>query len=607
MGQIMPTSLNPFHLSRLIQKQIAERPNEPVLQYQHQAQWRTLTWSELAKQVNQLACSLLELGVGIQDRIGIFSANSLAWVQTDLALLQLRAVSVPIYSTNTEEQTGYIVNDAGISILFVGDQEQYHKALAVAADCPTLTTVVAMSDAIEVDPAATSLKVLTLSELFTDAHLQHLNTLRTLQQNPELEELFTLIYTSGTTGEPKGVMLNHRNFAALVQQHQLVVPVKPGTLSLSFLPLSHVYERGWSLYILCCGGCNAYLNDPAAVQQALVEVKPEVMCAVPRLFEKVHGAVMGKVQSAPWHKRLIFAWSLRQGRRQFQADQAGRKRASISAWYLRLADKLVLSKLREALGGNLKFMSAGGARLDDKVNAFFQHIGIPVLAGYGATETTATATCNRLDRIATSGVGLPLPDLQLRIGENDEVLVKADTVMAGYYNRPEDTKAAFVDGWYKTGDAGYLDNDGFLHITDRIKELMKTSNGKYIAPQRVEGVVTLEPMVEQVAIIADSRNFVSALIVPNFELLTEWATAQGLSFGSDHELVSLPEAQAEIQQRIDALQTDLARYERVKQICLLPRPFSMDKGELTPTLKLRRKVISEVFAKEIEAMYHRKH
>ncbi len=599
------TDLTPYHLPTLLRAQAERRHDQIALHYQENDQWQPLNWQALFQRVDALARHFLAQGVAPQERVGIFAANSLPWVITDLALMQIGAVSVPIYGTNTAEQAAYIIQDAQIRTLLVGDQAQYEKALIAAGQCPSLTTLVLMSA--DIAPQDSDLTTLAFADLLGEGHPEQAEELAKRQQQRDLDALLTLIYTSGTTGEPKGVMLTHRNFAALVQQHQQVVPLQPGTLSLSFLPLSHVYERGWSLYVFCCGGRNAYLGDPTQVQAAMQTIQPQVMCAVPRLFEKIHATIRGKVAEAGLAKRLLFRWALDQGRRQFRAQQQGRTRVKLGQLYYAIADKLVLSKLREALGGNFLFVSAGGARLDDKVNAFFQYIGIPLLNGYGATETSATVSCNRLDDIQISGVGLPLPDLQVRIGEEDEILVKGPTITPGYYNRPEETEAAFVDGWYRTGDAGYLDNQGRLHITDRIKELMKTSNGKYIAPQRVEGMVALEPLVEQIAIIADGRNFVSALVVPDFLALAQWARQQGLKAEDNRALVQLPEVQAMMQEKIQAAQASLAGFEQIKQFTLLPRPFSMDHGELTPTLKLRRKVINEIFADEIDAMYRRRH
>ncbi|GAA5191754.1 long-chain fatty acid--CoA ligase [Ferrimonas gelatinilytica] len=599
------TDLTPYHLPTLLRTQAKRRHDQIALHYQDNAEWHSLTWEALFTQVDALAHHLLAQGFDSGERVGIFAANSLPWVITDLALMQMGVVSVPIYGTNTAEQTAYIVQDAEIRTLFVGDQAQYEKALLAAEQCPTLNTLILMSDAIQ--QRESRVQTRRFADLLGEGHKEQAQELAKRQQQVDLEATLTLIYTSGTTGEPKGVILTHRNFAAIVEQHQQVVPLEPGTLSLSFLPLSHIYERGWSLYVLSCGGCNAYLGDPTQVQTAMQTMKPQVMCAVPRLFEKIHTTIRSKVASAGLAKRLLFRWALDQGRRQFRAQQQGRTRVKLGQFYHAIADKLVLSKLRDALGGNFLFVSAGGARLDEKVNAFFQYIGIPLLNGYGATETSATVSCNRLDDIQVNGVGLPLPDVQVRIGEEDEILVKGPTVTPGYFNRPEETEAAFVDGWYKTGDAGYLDNEGRLHITDRIKELMKTSNGKYIAPQRVEGVVALEPLVEQVAIVADGRNFVSALVVPDFLALEQWARQHGLKSEDNRTLVQLPEVQALMKEKIQATQESLAGFEQIKQFTLLPRPFSMDHGELTPTLKLRRKVINEIFADEIDAMYRRRH
>ncbi|WP_035387011.1 AMP-dependent synthetase/ligase [Ferrimonas senticii] len=601
----MSTDLNTYLVARQLAQVTAQRANQEAIRYQQNANWHSLTWQQLAQQSDAVAAALLALQVQSQDKVGIFAGNSLEWVLTDLACIKTRAVLVPIYATSTSEQAAYIVNDAGVNILFVGEQAQYQAALAMAEQCPSLTTLVLINP--ELQPQPSRLQIIPFAELLATDAAPFQAELSQRFNSVALTDLFTLIYTSGTTGEPKGVMLSHKNIAAVIQQHALAVPLAANTLSLSFLPLSHVYERGWSLYVLSQGGRVAYLSDPTTVQSALTEVKPEVMCAVPRLFEKIHGTISAKVSAAPLHKRILFTWCLRQGRRHYQAEIDGRKRSGIAVALHQLADKLVLKKLRDALGGNLQMMAAGGARLDDQVNRFFQYIGIPLLNGYGATETSATVTCNRIASRQTRGVGLPLPNLQVRIGADDEILVKGDTVMAGYYNRPAETNQAFEDGWYKTGDAGYIDNHGHLHITDRIKELMKTSNGKYVAPQLVEGQLALETFIEQAAIIADGRNYVSALIVPDMLQLQAWAQQQQIAFETPEQLLSNDRVQQEFQQRIQQNQAVLARHEQVKQFTLLPRPFSIDRGELTPTLKLRRKVITQVFASEIDAMYRRRH
>ncbi|WP_298441399.1 long-chain fatty acid--CoA ligase [uncultured Ferrimonas sp.] len=601
----MPLPLSPFLLAKQIRSAGQQHAGREAVRFQQDGQWRSLTWKQLLAKVEALAAALLGQGCAPQDKIAILSHNSIEWLIADLACLAIRAVSVPIYATSSQEQIQYILNDAEVKLLFVGDQQQYNTANSLSNACPHLRGIITMASNITALPGAIAPQA--LGALLQTDPSPHRRQLVARLNSIALDDLFTLIYTSGTTGEPKGVMLSQGNMAAVVQQHHIAVPVEENTLSLSFLPLSHVYERSWSLYVLCCGGRVAYLSDPTQVQQALTDVQPQVMCAVPRLFEKIHSAITSKVATAPLHKRLLFAWSLHQGRRQFNAEMAGRRRALLPRLLHALADKLILQKLRNVLGGQLQLMSVGGARLDEQVNQFFQYIGIALISGYGATETSATVTCHRSHDRRTSGVGLPLPDLQVRIGANDEILVKGATIMPGYYNRPQDTAAAFENGWLKTGDAGYLDKEGHLHITDRIKELMKTSNGKYIAPQRVEGMVAREPLIEQIAINADGRNFVAALIVPDHRALGAWAKQQGLRFGNNAELIALPQVVQLMAQRIAASQSELARYEKVKQFTLLDRPFSIDRGELTPTLKLRRRVINEVFADDINAMYQRQH
>ncbi|WP_025819241.1 AMP-dependent synthetase/ligase [Shewanella marina] len=597
----MSHSLQKSHFIPLFRQQVKARGDREATRYQIGHKWHSLNWFQLGDKVDVLAKSLIRLGVDVQGTVGIFAQNSLEWALTDIATLTIRGIVVPIYPTNTAEQAAYIVNDAAVKILFIGGQEQYDKAIQMADICPTLTDLVLMHDKIEVH--SKRLTCHKFSDLMAASEPELQLVLQQRVKQATIDDLFTLIYTSGTTGEPKGVMLDHKNLASVIHEHDVAVGVKPGELSLSFLPLSHIYERGWSLYVYSQGGCNAYLADPKKIQTALTDIKPNYLCSVPRFYEKVYMGVTHKVAQASMFKKMMFAWAMRQGRRQFNAAQHNRKRAWISRGLYHLADKLVLSKLRAVLGDNFRFMASGGARMEPRVNKFFQYIGIPVLSGYGATETSATVSCNRLDDIDFASVGVPLPGLKVRIGDNDEVLVKGDNVMRGYYNQPEQTEAAFIDGWYRTGDAGFIDKRGHLHITDRIKELMKTSNGKYISPQRVEGLIAIEPMLEQVAIIADDRHFVTALLVPNFELLIPWAKQQGINTHDLNKLVHDPKVRAYYQASLDKNQESLANFEKVKIFTILPRAFSMDHGEITPTLKLRRKVINQVFACEIDNMY----
>lgn len=594
-------SLEQYRITHLLRQQLKARAEHIALEgFEMAAPWDKVSWNEFNRISAAIAGTLIANGFEVQDRAVILSHNCPQWTCVDVGVIRARGVVVPVYPTSTLEQAAYIINDAGAKLLFVDNKAQYELACELESLCPTLNCVVVFD------------KQVTLKQ----PHHQHLDTLleqtvpeeaRTelaaREQSATLDDLLTLIYTSGTTGDPKGVMLDQRNFASAMRQHQQKIPFSSDQVSLVFLPLSHVYERGWSFYVLSRGGRNVYLADTQRVKEAIAAVRPHTLCVVPRFLEKVYSAVQDKVARAGNGRRKLFAWALSVGERQFEVMQG---RAKPSAWLSlqwRLADKLVYGKLRAALGGRLQLMPCGGAALDAKVSAFFAAINLPVLCGYGMTETTATVTCNTLDNRVTGSNGRCMPEVEVRLGAENEILVRGDTVMRGYFNRPEDTADAFEDGWLRTGDAGYLDEQGNLFITDRIKELMKTSNGKYIAPQRVEGKVGCCPFIEQVAVVADARNYVTALIVPAFEALEAWAKQKGLSYESPLELIRHSHVVEHFEERLKHLQQELAGFEQIKKFTLLPEAFSMEAGLITPTLKLRRKMIYHKYSREINAMY----
>lgn len=594
-------SLEQYRITHLLRQQLKARAEHIALEgFEMAAPWDKVSWNEFNRISAAIAGTLIANGFEVQDRAVILSHNCPQWTCVDVGVIRARGVVVPVYPTSTLEQAAYIINDAGAKLLFVDNKAQYELACELESLCPTLNCVVVFD------------KQVTLKQ----PHHQHLDTLleqtvpeeaRTelaaREQSATLDDLLTLIYTSGTTGDPKGVMLDQRNFASAMRQHQQKIPFSSDQVSLVFLPLSHVYERGWSFYVLSRGGRNVYLADTQRVKEAIATVRPHTLCVVPRFLEKVYSAVQDKVARAGNGRRKLFAWALSVGERQFEVMQG---RAKPSAWLSlqwRLADKLVYGKLRAALGGRLQLMPCGGAALDAKVSAFFAAINLPVLCGYGMTETTATVTCNTLDNRVTGSNGRSMPEVEVRLGAENEILVRGDTVMRGYFNRPEDTAEAFEDGWLRTGDAGYLDEQGNLFITDRIKELMKTSNGKYIAPQRVEGKVGCCPFIEQVAVVADARNYVTALIVPAFEALEAWAKQKGLSYESPLELIRHSHVVEHFEERLKHLQQELAGFEQIKKFTLLPEAFSMEAGLITPTLKLRRKMIYHKYSREINAMY----
>lgn len=584
-----------FHFVNRFRYQAERLVDRVALRFLDEGKWMTLSWAQFQSHANQLSHALLANGIGIQDKIGIFANNMPRWTIADIGTMQIRAVTVPIYATNTAKQVEYILNNADIKILFVGDQAQYDQAIEIANSCTQLTKIVAMKPSINLfnRPIACYWEDFIQVEPQTVELNQRFTTKR-------LDDLFTLIYTSGTTGEPKGVMLDYANLACQFQNHDQALNVNEDDVSLSFLPFSHIFERAWISYILHRGAINCYLEDTNLVRETLAEVKPTLMCAVPRLYEKIYAAVLDKVQKAPAHRRALFNWAIRVGEKHFMAKKPS---LWLNAQYA-IANKLVLSKLRALLGGRIRMMPCGGAKLEPTIGMFFHSIGINIKLGYGMTETTATVSCWSDKGFNPNSIGTLMPNVEVKIGEDNEILVKGGMVMRGYYKKPEETAAAFTeDGFLKTGDAGELDASGHLFITDRIKELMKTSNGKYIAPQYIEGKIGKDKFIEQIAVIADAKKYVSALIVPCFESLEEYAKQLNIKYHDRLDLIKNSEIVQMFEKRINELQKELASFEQVKKFTLLPEAFTQKMEEITPTLKLRRKVILQRYKEQIEKMY----
>lgn len=585
-----------FHFIHRFREQAEKLASRTALRFLQDKQWVDIRWADFQQQVDQLSYALLANGIGVQDKIAIFAQNMPRWTITDIAAMQIRAVTVPIYATNTPKQVEYVLNDADIKILFVGDQEQFDHALDIVGNCPQLTKIVAMKPTIELGNCPLAVHWVDFVQVEQKEH-----ELAARLAGKRLDDLFTLIYTSGTTGEPKGVMLDYANLAAQLQAHDLALPhIGEQDVSLSFLPFSHIFERAWIAYVLHRGAVNCYLEDTNLVRETLAEIRPTVMCAVPRLFEKIYTAVWDKVQQAPAHRRALFQWAIGVA----EGEKFGKKTGLFHRLQYRLANKLVLSKLRNLLGGRIRMMPCGGAKLDPSIARFFHSIGVNVKIGYGMTETTASVSCWEESGFNLNGIGKILPGLEVKIGEENEILVRGGSVMRGYYKKPEETAKAFTeDGFLKTGDAGELDEQGNLYITDRIKELMKTSNGKYIAPQYIEGKLGTDKFIEQIAVIADAKKYVSALIVPCFESLEAHAKQLNIKYHDRLDLIKNSEIVKLFEQRINELQKDLAGFEQVKKFTLLSQAFSTKMEEITPTLKLRRKVILERYKAQIEKMY----
>ena len=590
-----------FHFIHRVRSQAKTLANRTALRYFKDNNWLSISWSEFQQQIDQLSLALLANHIDIQDKIGIFSHNMPRWTITDIGALQVRAVTVPIYATNTAKQAQFIINNADMKIIFVGDQEQYDQVLEIVDECPKLEKIVAMKSTIHLHEHA---KACHWQDFIEMADEQYQAELQQRLDGKCLADLFTLIYTSGTTGEPKGVMLDYANLAHQLNAHDQALKVDDSDVSLSFLPLSHIFERAWVAYVLHRGATNCYIEDTNQVRSALTEIRPTLMCAVPRFYEKIYTAILDKVHNAPQLRQWIFHWAMAIGRQHFDILSKGQKIGFLLKQQYALANKLVLGKLRALLGGRIRMMPCGGAKLEPTIGLFFHSIGLNIKLGYGMTETTATVSCWDDVNFNANSIGSLMPGAEVKIGENNEILVRGGMVMKGYYKKPQETAEAFTaDGFLKTGDAGEFDTNGNLYITDRIKELMKTSNGKYIAPQVLESKIGKDKFIEQIAVIADAKKYVSALIVPCYTALEEYAKQVNIKYQDRLELLKNSEIIQMLERRINELQKELAGWEQIKRFTLLPQAFSTQLEEITPTLKLRRKVILQRYKEQIEAMY----
>ncbi|MGY3886591.1 AMP-dependent synthetase/ligase [Aeromonas aquatica] len=590
-----------FHLVRLMRERIARLGNKAALRVQQDGQWRAIGWRTLGQAMDYCAQALIRTGHQPTEMVGIYARNMPEWTQADLGILAARGVSVPIYPTSTLEQLRYIVRDANISLLFVGEQQQFDQALQLLNN-GEIRQIVTLDGAVDLRGCAEASHFQTF--LSSGNHQPSEQALRLREQQYRMDDLLTLIYTSGTTGEPKGVMLDFANVAACFEMHDKRLDLNQQDVSLCMLPLSHVFERVWTYYVLYCGAENVYIRDPQKVMDVIGEVQPTVMCAVPRLYEKAYAMIQAKVAQAPRLRRALFGWATKVGQQMVATRQAGESASPLLYAKLALAERLVFRKLRARFGGRTRFLPVAGARLADDVNLFFQAMGLNLKYGYGMTETTATVCCFEDQQFKLGSIGTVLSGIEVKLGENNELLVRSPTVMRGYYNKPEATAEVMTeDGFLRTGDAGEMDDKGNLYFTERLKELMKTSNGKYVAPQLVEGTLGKDRFIEQIAIVADARHFVSALIVPCFESLEEYARSINLQYQCKTELLRHSRVVEFFESRIHELQQELAKFEQVKKFTLLPSAFSMELGEITPTMKLRRKIIEAKYQSEIEAMY----
>ena len=562
--------------------------------------WRDYPYTEFVDLVRTTARSLIELGVERGDMVGIFAQNRPEWAVADLAILSVGAVSVPIYSTNTQAQAEYIVRDAGLKLVFVGDKEQWRKLSDVHDGESPLEKLVIFEDLTIADGSRT-LSFFEFLGLGEEGRQQA--ELERRLDSASSDDTATLIYTSGTTGEPKGVMLTHGNFFHQFRAIRDDFKVDHNDRSLCFLPLSHIYERSWSYYVFICGASNTYIDDPRQVVEYLAEVQPTAMVSVPRLYEKVYAKVLGKLERASTFRKLVFKWAVATGSKYHYALSRSGAPNPLLIWRYRLANKLVLGKIRTAVGGPKNFLSSGGAPLAKEIEEFFFAVGLIVCQGYGLSETSPILTCNTPKRFKFGTVGKPIREVELKLSPEGEILAKGPNITRGYHNKPEATAQAFVDGWFRTGDIGEFDADGFLLITDRMKDLIITSSGKNVAPQHIESEIGQDPFIEQIVTIGDKRKFISALVVPNFPELEEYARDHQIIYGNREELVSNPRIVDFYRRRIEERSIELAPYEKVRKFTVLAGEFTQEGGELTPTLKVKRKVIAAKYSAQIDSMY----
>ena len=579
-----PRTLNDIFFS------IVERKHERLMLVREASQWSPISSQEFYRNVAGMARALTQLGLAKGDRLAILSENRHEWAVTDFACLLVGAVVVPIYSTLTAQQTAYILNDSGAKVVVVSTQDQLKKVLSIK-DQTALEKVVVM-DPVENQDAVPM------------RHLMHEGP---TERDPELEsrarsiaadDLASIIYTSGTTGTSKGVQLSHGNLTSNVLNSMDGFEVGPGHISVSFLPLSHVTARHADIALLYRGVTLAYCPFFEQLPQTLAEVLPTIFVAVPRVYEKIYSQVEQMVKGFP--KRSIYRWALSVGRAHSSKILAGKTPKALS-W--KLADKLVYSQVRARMGGRIETFVSGGAPLGKELAAWYASIGIRIHEGYGLTETSPVIAINSPRAHKMGTVGRPLSNVEVRIADDCEILVRGPNVFRGYWNRPEETGNAFVDGWFKTGDIGNLDEDGFLSVTDRKKDLLKTSGGKFIAPQPIENSIKLNALIGTAVVLGDRRKFASVIISPHFPLLEEWARANHVSFSTRQELVANPKVKALYEGIIAEVNRGLARYETLKRVLLVPDEFTANDGTLTPTLKLRRKAIEERYRKQIDDLY----
>lgn len=584
-----------MNLAQYLNTNVEKYPLRPALGFKKYEEWKEINWKQFRTVVFKMANALKTAGIQENDKVAIYSENSAEWICFDLAVLSLGAVTVPIYATNNGEQTEYIINDSEAKIILVGNQEQYDAAYELL-DKTSLEQIIVAKKSVWIKQ---------------DRSVYFEDFIKDAEENFEIveksdDDIFTLIYTSGTTGVPKAVMLSHGNFIKAFEAHTEFFKFKnfENEHSLAFLPLTHVFERCWTHYCLFNGAKVSFSENPKLIAHALTEVKPTLMCSVPRFYQKIYAGVQDMVNSGSDTKKKIFQWALNVGGQVSELKRNNKEVPFGLNLQYSIANKLVFSKIKNKMGGKLWFMPCGGASISPEVTQFFDAMGIHITVGYGLTETTATITAFPFTNYKHGSAGKVLTGTEVKIGENNEILARGSGIMKGYYKKPEETaKVLSEDGWLKTGDAGYVDEEGNLFITDRLKDLMKTSNGKYVAPQPIENMLSNNSYINQIMLVAEGRPFVTALIVPNFEFLEKKLAELKINFTNWAEVLDLQPIKDLYKQKIDEFQQLLPSVEKVKKFVLMPSEFEIQSGEITPTLKIKRNIVLKKYEELIEKMY----
>lgn len=589
------------NIASLFYGQVESNKGKTALRRKKDGSYIDIKWEDYGRNVRKMACALINLGLKDGDRVAIFSYNCPEWAYMDLAALSLRAVVIPIYFKSNALQVEFILRDSKTSLIMVGDESQLATVNSIRDRLPDMKKVIYAGEKVPgKDPAA-----LTVSSLLAgEADKAEAAELARRIGEISPDDIATLVYTSGTTGEPKGVMLSHKNLLANVRSDLTAVSMGKGDVGLSFLPTSHVLDRVVVHYMsIVIGGIVAYAGSLESVIEDIQLVRPTAMCGVPRMFEKIYSGIFDRVHSGPAMQKKLFHWAVVTGSA-VVSKRAAKK--PIGPWLklnYALADALIFVKIRKLFGGRMKLFASGGAYLQEEIDIFFRAIGIPIMHGYGLTEATCTVTLNTRDDFKPGTLGRPLPGVKISTAEDGEILVRGDLVMKGYYNRPEDSSEALEGGWLHTGDMGYIDGQGYLVMTDRKKDILVTSGGKNISPQRLETLLRTSRFIEQAVIIAERRRFVSALIVPDFLQLKQYCLGAGIEYSVPGEMVKKPEIIKLYEAEVDKVNSMLDSYEKIKSFVLMPQELTAEAGELTYTLKVKRRVVDEKYRAIIDKMY----